>query len=318
MVDVGGTRLRFAVARPNGSGVTLERVTDRRADDYPNFYAALADYLAGLRGMWPDRVAIAVAAPIAGDEAVLTNRGDWRIRKAALGERFGFADAALVNDFVALARALPLVPDKDLRPIGDGRPVEDAPIAVIGPGTGLGMALVVPTGSGLQVVASEGGHATFAPETEREIALARSLQWRHGHVSWERVLSGPGIAEMHEILSEIDHGVAQPMPPETISAHALQGIDRRAVETLQMFAGLLGSFAGNVALAAGARGGVYIGGGIVPQLADFIARSSFRDRFEAKGRFNDYLAAIPTVMLLTPEPTLLGLAATLWPDLRIR
>jgi glucokinase len=268
--------------------------------------------------MWPDRVAIAVAAPITGDEVVLTNRGDWRIRKAALGERFGFADTALVNDFVALARALPLLPDKDLRPIGDGRPVEDAPIAVLGPGTGLGMALVVPTASGFQVVASEGGHATFAPETEREIALARSLQWRHGHVSWERVLSGPGIAEMHEILSEIDHGVAQPMPAETISAHALQGIDRRAVETLQMFASLLGSFAGNVALAAGARGGVYIGGGIVPQLADFIARSSFRDRFEAKGRFNDYLAAIPTVMLLTPEPTLLGLAATLWPDLRIR
>lgn len=317
MVDVGGTRLRFAIARPNGSGVELDRLADRRAEDYPNFYAALADYLSGLRGVWPDRVAIAAAAPVTGDEVVLTNR-DWRIRKAALGERFGFVDAALVNDFVALARALPLVPEKDRQAIGGGRPVEDAPVAVLGPGTGLGMAVVVPTAAGPYVVASEGGHATFAPETEREMSLARSLQWRHGHVSWERLLSGPGIAEMHEILSELDHGVGQSMVSETISAHALQGVDRGAVETLQMFASLLGSFAGNVALAAGARGGIYIGGGIVPQLADFIARSPFRERFEAKGRFADYLAAIPTVMLLYPEPTLLGLAATLWPDLRIR
>ncbi len=317
VVDVGGTRLRFAIARRERNGVRLERTADRRADDYPNFYAALAEYLAGVRDLWPKRVAIAVAAPVAGDEVVLTNR-DWRIRAPALGERFGFEDAILVNDFIALASALALVPATGRRPMGGGRADPTAPVAVLGPGTGLGVALLVPAPGGPLLVASEGGHASFAPETERETALARGLQWRHGHVSWERVLSGPGIAQIYEILAELDQGMGVALSPEVISARALQGVDRLAVETLQMFAALLGSFAGNLALTAGARGGVFLGGGILPQFADFLAGSDFRARFEAKGRFADYLAAIPTTLILEAEPTLLGLAATLWPDLRNR
>jgi glucokinase len=260
-------------------------------------------------------VALAVAAPVAGDEVVMTNR-DWRIRGGALAERFGFEEAVLINDFVALAKAIPLIPPAGQRKIGNGRADPAAPSALLGPGTGLGVAIMVQAPSGPIVLGSEGGHASFAPETEREVALARGLQWRHGHVSWERVLSGPGIAEIYEILAELEQGIGTSLAPELVSARALQGADRLAVEALQMFASLLGSFAGNLALTAGARGGIYLGGGILPQLADFLAGSNFRDRFEAKGRFADYLSTIPTTLILEDEPTLLGLSATLWPDLR--
>jgi glucokinase len=315
VVDVGGTRLRFAIAARGRSGLRLDRAVERRAEDYPNFYAALADYLAPIRALWPKRVAIAVAAPVAGDEVTLTNR-DWRIRGAALAERFGFERPVLVNDFVALANSIPLIPAQGRRSIGNGRADPAAPSALLGPGTGLGVAIIVPSREGRLVIASEGGHASFAPETEREAALARGLQWRHGHVSWERVLSGPGIAQIYEILAELDQGIGLSLAPEQVSARALQGTDRLAVEALQMFASLLGSFAGNLALTAGARGGIFLGGGILPQLGDFLTGSDFRARFEAKGRFAEYLAAIPTTLILEDEPTLLGLAATLWPDLR--
>jgi len=315
VVDVGGTRLRFAIATNQGDRVAIDRAVERRAEDYPNFYAALAEYLSTIRELWPKRVALAVAAPVAGDEVVLTNR-DWRIRGPALSERFGFEQAILVNDFVALANAIPLIPAAGRRRIGNGRAAPGAPSALLGPGTGLGVAIMVQAPSGQIVVASEGGHASFAPETERETALARGLQWRHGHVSWERLLSGPGIAQIYEILAELDQGIGVALAPELVSARALQGADRLAVEALQMFAGLLGSFAGNLALTAGARGGVFLGGGILPQLADFLDGSTFRARFEAKGRFADYLSTIPTTLILEGEPTLLGLAATLWPDLR--
>ena len=182
-------------------------------------------------------------------------------------------------------------------------------MVVLGPGSGLGVAGLVQNGAGHVVVATEGGHATMAAESHREDAILNVLRQRYGHVSAERILSGPGIENLYEVITALDSTAAPPRNAAEITIAALKGACPTSREALDIFCAMLGGFAGNLALTYGARGGVYIAGGIAPRILDFLANSEFRRRFEQKGRLTDYLKAIPTQVIVHPAATFLGLTS---------
>ena len=212
----------------------------------------------------------------------------------------------VVNDFTAMALSVPRLEAGDKRAIGGGEPRPRTPVAVLGPGTGLGVSGLVPAGDGGWIpLVTEGGHATLAAADARERAVVAALARRYGHVSIERAVSGGGIVNLARAIAEIDGGPAPPGDPALIAAAA--HTDPLAGQALDMFASMLGTAASNLGL--GARGGVYIGGGIVPRLGSAFPDSRFRARFEDKGRYRGYLSAIPTYVITQPEPALLGQAA---------
>ena len=305
--DIGGTWARFGLVGPDGA---FGRVATRRCSDFPGLVEALAGYLedAG-KGARPRRAAISVACPVTGDRVRLTNH-PWSFSVEAIRRRFGFETLAVINDFSAVARAVPLLGDGDRMRIGGGRPVEGAAIAVLGPGTGLGVSGLVPAGDGWAVIEGEGGHATMAAANQREAEVLAEVAREFGHVSAERVLSGPGLVNLHAALRRLDGEASGPDPaPHDIVAAGVEGRSPRCGEVLDLAAEMLGTFAADVALTLGARGGVCIGGGLVPRYARRFAESGFRRRFENKGRFSEYLAAIPTWLIVHEFPALLGLAS---------
>jgi len=196
-----------------------------------------------------------------------------------------------------------------LRAIGGGQATDGAPMVVLGPGTGLGVACFVPASNQSIVLASEGGHATLAGACGREDRILQHLRQRFGHVSAERALSGYGLENIYQAIAAVEGINATPCSAAEITKHALNGGSQRAVAALETFCALLGSFAGSVALTFGARGGVYIAGGIAPRIVDFLARSEFRRRFEAKGRFQSYLGSVPTNVIVHPAATFVGLTS---------
>jgi glucokinase len=217
----------------------------------------------------------------------------------------------LLNDFEAVAHALPLLGSADLTKIGGGAGERISPMAVLGPGTGLGVACLVQQPDQAVVIQSEGGHATLAGTCDREDQIIQQLRERFGHASAERALSGPGLKNIYQAIGALDK-VATPLPDATqITSSALRSECTIAVEALNIFCGFLGSFAANVALTFGARGGVYIAGGISPRIVDFLHRSQFRARFEAKGRFREYLRAVPVHVITHPAAAFIGLNSIL-------
>jgi glucokinase len=307
LADIGGTNARFALAL---DGEILHEAHLAVAD-YPGPLEALDAFLAGVRRLpAPRRAALAVAGPVEGETARLTN-SPWRVAAAELRSSFGFDEVILINDFAAVAWAVPRLSGGDLVSIGGGRARAQAPVAVIGPGTGLGVAGLIPAKPGPVVLVTEGGHATMAPADDRESDILACLRGRCGHVSAERVLSGAGLVNLYETLAELEGWAPASPGAAEITRRALAGDDARCGAALDAFCAMLGSVAGNLALTLGALGGVYIAGGIVPRFPDYLAASRFRARFEAKGRFRDYLAAIPTLVVTHPDPAFLGLVALL-------
>ena len=230
----------------------------------------------------------------------------------------GLSTLLIVNDFTALAMALPGFKPADLLQIGGGTPQSHAVAGVLGPGTGLGVSGVIPTMDGFVTLGSEGGHVNFAPADEREFAILQ-YAWREWpHVSNERMLSGPGIELIYRALAERNGVKVQPLAAAEIAAAALERQDALCLEVLETFAGMLGGAAANLAVTLGAFGGIFIGGGIVPRIAEWFATSPFRARFEAKGRFSSYLAQIPTYVIMTPHPALYGVSTILSEHLRGR
>ncbi len=307
--DIGGTNARFALVGADGEPTRTRVLAGAR---YPGLAAAAAAYLDLERPDPPPRAAaFAVASPVLGDRISMTNRA-WSFSISELQATLGLGRLRVVNDFTAQALAVPRLGADEVRPIGGGTATEGAPIAVLGPGTGLGVSgLVRAPGGGWIALATEGGHATLAAADERERAVVGELQRRFGHVSIERAVSGPGLCELAAAIAAVD-GLDHDVPkPDEITARALAGTDRVSVEALSMFCAMLGGAAGNLALTLGARGGVYIGGGIVGRLGDFFAASAFRARFEDKGRFHGYLSAIPTHVITAENPALRGLAVLL-------
>jgi len=237
---------------------------------------------------------------------------DWQISEGDLLAHFEFEAVKLINDFAAQALACPLFDAEDLRPIGPklGRGSHDCPIVVLGAGTGFGVAGLARSERGDVAVATEGGHAGFAPSDEIELEVWRRFQARYGRVSNERLLSGAGLMDLYRALGEIEGRIGNLADEQQVMAEGLAG-DPLAGATLDRFAGIMGAVAGDLALAFGARGGVFISGGIAPRMADRLAAGPFRARFEDKGRLADYVKAIPTNLVLHPYPAIVGAAREL-------
>ena len=300
LADIGGTNSRFALA---GSAGRPQRIQIIENDKAPDLESAIARYL-GQTGAKPDAAVLAVAAPVdGGEEVVLTNRS-WRFRRSELAQRFGFAALHVVNDFEAIAWALLRLTTADTRPLG--APV--APCAgvrlVLGPGTGLGVAALVPAHGRWHVVSSEGGHASFGPQAPDEFEVFARLLHEHRSVSAETVLSGPGLVRlMRAVDPRAPHQV-----PEAVVTAALAG-EPAALTVARLFVRLLGRFAGGLALTFKAFGGVYVAGGVASRLGPLFDGDTFRAAFEAHPPYQKLLAATPTLLMNRTEPGLLGCAA---------
>jgi glucokinase len=306
--DIGGTNARFALARPDGR-VYAEQVLP--VADYPDIIAAISAYLGQCPEPLPTQAALAMAMPILGDQVKMTNNERWSFSIEATRQSLGLERLVLLNDFTALALALPHLPAAGIQQVGGGVAVAEKTIGLIGPGTGLGVSGLIRARDHWVPLHSEGGHATCAPASELEWAIACRLEQDYGHVSWERLLSGPGLVNLYRVLAERAAAPPLALTPAQITAQALSGECPLCVQAVEIFCAALGTAASNLAVTLGALGGIYIGGGIVPRLGVMFARSAFRARFEAKGRFSTYLAGIPTYVITAKHPALRGAAAAL-------
>lgn len=310
VADIGGTHARFALVDALGNiGVPTVYMTR----NYPCFADALMQYLTDAAGgARITAAAICGAGPVLDGAIQLTN-SPWRIERSLIEAVCKVRKTVLVNDFTAIAFALPLLAPAFLTPLGGGPPARDAAMGVIGPGTGLGVSGLIPAGDGKYApLAGEGGHVGLSPASEREISIYYRLMKPRGHVPAETVLSGPGLELLYATIAAIDGA-----PPETalgaadiIRAARDEG-NETAREAIQLFTGWLGAVAGDVALTLGARGGIYIAGGMVPRLGGLFDAHLFRQRFEAKGPYKSYLAAIPAWLITHEYPGLAGLASLL-------
>ncbi len=306
--DVGATNARFGLVSPDGA---LLHSSIFACADFAEIGAAIGAYLATLGDLPMPRLgALAIAAPMSGDRIRMTNH-PWSFSVVALRDRLGFERLVAINDFTAVALALPRLSAADRMPVGGGAPVAGTPIAVLGPGSGLGVSGLIPAGSGWVALTGEGGHATMAPMDERENAVLELMRRHFDHVSAERCLSGPGLVNLYNSLAALDRVPAAPYTASQITDPETGATDPLCREATAMFCAMLGTFAGNLALTLGAQGGVYIAGGIVPRLGARFADSSFRERFEAKGRMRPLLAAIPSYVVTHQLPAFLGCAAAL-------
>jgi glucokinase len=300
LADIGGTNSRFAL---NGSAGRPERILIVENDSVGSLEEGIARFLKET-GARPHAAVMAVAAPLdRGDEVALTNR-DWHFRRSELAKRFGFSPLRIVNDFEAIGWALSRLTDADVRPLGPTMTPRAGVKAALGPGTGMGITALVPTGAGLTVVASEGGHASFGAQAEDEIEVFARLLREHGAVSVETVLSGPGLARLMRAYDV----KTQHRTPEAVVAAAHSG-EAAAVAVAHLFVRLLGRFAGDVALLFKAFGGVYLAGGIASRLGTLVDPKTFRAAFEAHPPYERLLAGIPTLLMSRSQPGLLGCAA---------
>jgi len=320
VADIGGTNARFGWLAAPGEPVSHVRKLSvpefaQPADAARSYLQGLADTLGGTAA--PRHAAVAVATAVVGDRIAFTN-SHWAFSRGELQQALGLDSLLVLNDFEALALSLPHLGEAQLRahaslPGGPGAR------AVIGPGTGLGVAGVVPTRHGWQALPGEGGHATLAAGDDFEDELLRCVRRQFDHVSAERLLSGIGLPVLHGAVAQVlGQPVVTPWPAEQVMAAGLARSDAASDRTLDVFCGLLGSFAGNVALVLGARGGVYIGGGIVPRMGERFFASPFRARFEAKGRFTPYLQGIATALITDTLVALTGAAAAIEADVAAR
>lgn len=304
--DIGGTNARFALV---GTGRPESRRVYQCAD-YTEAQTAIEAYLAEIKPeARPQSISLAVAGPVFEGSITFTNNG-WRISESELLAN-GFERARLVNDFAALAIALANVAPEDLVSLGSPRAaLPGATTVVLGPGTGFGVAALV-RDRGLQAVSTtEGGHVAFAPCDDEEMELLRVMRRQFARVSVERILSGPGLASLHQALAVVDGRMQEPLEAAEITRRARAG-DESCLRTTKRFCSILGSVAGDFALAYGARGGVCIAGGVAEKMADLIKVSDFRARFEDKGRFATYAQAIPTWLLGSTDAALIGAAQAL-------
>jgi glucokinase len=309
VADIGATNTRLALVEPSGAIAGLRVFA---TDEAPDLGTMIEGYLGDTGAKQPSRAVLAIAAPVTGDEITLTNF-PWSFSIESLRTRLGLESLRVVNDFVANALAVPHLGGGEIAQVGAGTPVSGAPIAVIGPGSGLGVSGLAFHDGRAVPIQGEGGHVTMAPADAHEASVLDLMRKRLDHVSAERVLSGPGILNLYAALCELSGEPQEQFTPAQITDAGIGAEHPRAREATQMFCAMLGTIAGNLALTFGARGGVYIAGGIVPRLGATFTQSGFRDRFEAKGRFRDYLSAVPTYVITRQFPALLGAARMLEP-----
>ncbi len=309
VADIGGTHARFGLVAESGGEPSEVRIL--RCADYPDLVAAVENYLDRIPAVGrPAMACAAVAGPVRGDRFRLTN-AHWDFSISESRMRLGLGRLELINDFTALALAVPELPDSAFVRIGGGVRWPGEPMAVIGPGTGLGVSGLMRVRERWVAIPGEGGHAGLPAETEQEAQVARVLREQHPVVDAETVLSGPGLGRLYRALCVV-HGVAPALAqPEQVCTAGRRGTDAVAREALSMFCGVLGAFAGNVALTLGARGGVLLGGGILPGIVDFLADSDFRARFTGNRSITGYLDPVATELIVAPTPALRGAAVAL-------
>jgi glucokinase len=310
--DVGGTNARWAWQAAPGQVPT--HVATLAANEHASIALSIAAYLKQQSLPAPRAVAFGIATAVTGDAVRMTNH-PWAFSIDALRRELGVERLLVLNDFEALAHAVPGLGAGELSAVGGGTAVAGATLAVIGAGTGLGVSGLVADGrGGWRVIVGEGGHVTLPACNAREASLLAVLRERFGHVSAERALSGPGLANLYEAACRLDGEGPEALEPAQVLARSEPGTPEHSVqceEAVRVFAALLGTVAGNLALTLGARGGVFIGGGVVPRLGARFASLPFRARFEDKGRFRSYMEAIPTWVITADSPALLGAARAL-------
>ncbi|MET4720732.1 glucokinase [Bradyrhizobium japonicum] len=310
--DLGGTNARAALSADGE--LDLAKVIEAEASSEAQARAVFHHCMREASTGGPLDAAFAAAGLVEGDRVKLTN-GGWSFSVAETKNALGLSRLVVVNDFVGVALGVPYLAEGDRRTVGGGV-AKGGPIAVVGAGTGLGVASLIPTAAGAVVVPGEGGHATMSSNNGFEADVLEFLRddGRRGdgerwgdHVSAERVLSGPGLVNLCRAVHALANASSPAREPHEVTALAERG-DKFGIRTMEAFCSMLGTFAGNLALTLGATGGVYLGGGIVPRFADFFATSGFRSSFERKGRFEPYLREIPTFLITHRHPALLGLA----------
>jgi glucokinase len=312
LADIGGSSASFGLeTAPN----QIEAIWLTECEAYPTLGAAMVAYLSQAAtvaaGGYQARFAgIAIANPIDGDWVTMTNH-HWSFSIEAVCSQFSLKSLVVVNDFTALASALPYLAAEHKHQVGSGIARSGATIGLVGADAGLGVSGLVPAGDRWIAIDSEGGHATFAPMNEREIDILRYARRYHEHVSSERLVSGIGLALVYRALCERARVEPQNLSSAEIMERGVHRLDPVCEETLLAFCEMLGTVAGNVALTLGAKGGIYIGGRTVLKMSEFFERSGFRARFEQKGRFSDYLAHIPTYVITEKYPVLIGMSAML-------
>ena len=300
--DIGATNARLALNH-NGK---IGQVQSFDVSKHRSFIEVIDLFLNSAGGLRPRDALFAIAAPVNGARLTLTN-ANWVIDTQEL-EATLHLRCTLINDFEAAAFSLPLLGQPDLEQLGSGSEIPLEPKVIFGPGSGLGVACHIPTDGQPVVIASEGGHSTISGTCGREDEVIRQLRERFDHVSFERAVSGPGLENIYQAILTIDGAHQDSLSAAMITEAALAGTNKAAIEALNLFCGFMGTFAGNIALVYGARGGVFIAGGISPRIISFLKQSQFRSHFEAKGRFRSYLANIPSYVVVHPAVTFLGLA----------
>lgn len=308
IADIGGTNMR--VAQTDHQGV-ISNITIYTCADYAGLAEVLSDFLARhqLQGKQIN-ACLAIACPVEKDLIVMTNL-PWQFSQQALKAQLKLNELVLINDFTAIAHAIPQLTDSEKVQIGSGQVIANKPISICGPGTGLGVANLVATNQGWMSLSGEGGHVDFAPVDQQEIEILNFLLTKYNHVSYEQLLSGLGLEQIYQALSFIQNGSASTLAAKDITANALAEKCALCTETVAQFCRILGSFAGNLALTLGSYGGVYIAGGIVPRFIEYFANSEFRTRFEEKGRLSSFNQPIATFVVTEEQPGLIGAAAYL-------
>ncbi|MBB3168001.1 glucokinase [Simiduia aestuariiviva] len=311
VADIGGTNARWGLVTgvDSAGNYNIEAIQTFENTLHPKFEDSLAAYLDSLRGVEVARVCVALAGPVLGDQIEMTNI-NWSFSIRAVEKAFSLRKLLIVNDFTALAYATSALSEADVIRVKLGTQ-KNAPRAIIGPGTGLGMASLVPLAGRWLPLSGEGGHTAFAPRGAEELALCEHLQREIGYVSKETLLSGAGIERIFTGLAAVRGLTVAPMSAAEISGMAARKEDSLAVDTLNLFCGVMGSAAADLALTVGALGGVYLGGGILPKVREFFLQSPFVARFCEKAVMSHYVEDIPVFLIVADEPALIGAAALL-------
>jgi glucokinase len=311
VADIGGTNARFALA--DAATHAIGEAENFRAEDFESIADAAHAFLEAT-GEKPNAACFAVAGPVgapgADDEITFTN-SPWKFRPGEIRKALNLKRFLPVNDFYALASSIHHLPADYFLKVKDGEGDPTAPTLVIGPGTGLGQALIVPFGDGRRIVSTEGGHVSFAPRTDEEIAVLKFIAREHPRVSVERLLSGRGLVNIHRALCSLSDTPRISLRADEITAAAIEGKYPVAVRAVDMFCAVLGRVAGDAVLATGARGGVILGGGILMKIRDLFLKSAFVERFLDKGRMADYVATPPIRMIVNEGAALIGAVAAL-------
>lgn len=311
IADIGGTNARFALIDDGGFTPRYERTL--ACAEYSSLVDAVLAYLDDVSQTVPETASLAIATPVSDDRIVMTNHV-WDLSVDETRKALGIKSLKVLNDYTALALALPYLGSDDYQQIGSGVSIKNQPMAVIGPGTGLGVSGSIYVDDYWLPLQGEGGHVSYGPLNDRESDVFEYIRKRYDHISAETLVSGPGLVLLYESIAQCDGVECAQLSPEQVTYEALNDTNASAEEAVSMFCGILGVMAANLALTLGARGGVFIGGGIVPKLGEYFEASYFRTCFENNSRFRHYLSQIPTFVINSKYPALTGAAVAVKPQ----